>query len=67
MKKAKDLERLGLRLPTNNGWVAVWFDEKGKQHTIPNSERKTKASALRIADEYMLINQVQTSVVECIY
>lgn len=67
MKKMTDLEKLGFRLPTNEGWVAVWFDEKGKQHTIPDSERKTKASALRIADEYMLINQVQTDVVRCFY
>lgn len=67
MKKMTDLERLGFRLPENEGWVAVWFDEKGKQHYIPDSERKTKASALRIADEYMLINQVQTDVVRCMY
>lgn len=56
-----------LKLPTKKGWCAVWFDEKGKQHIIADSYSKTKKRALRIADEYMFINQVQTNIVECIY
>lgn len=56
-----------INLPKKTGFIAVWYDPKGKQHLIQNSIRKTKKSALRIADEYMLINQVKTSVVECIY
>ena len=59
--------KLDLKLPAAKGWCAVWFDENGKQHIIPDSYSRTKARALRIADEYMLINQVKTDIVECMY
>lgn len=56
-----------LKLPAQKGWCAVWFDEKGKQHIITDSYSRTKSRALRIADEYMFINQVQTDIVECVF
>lgn len=56
-----------LSLPINEGYCAVWFDEKGKQHVIPDSYRRRKYKAQEIADEYMLIHQVRTDVVECMF
>lgn len=66
-RKMTELEKMGFRLPDIEGYCACYRDSNGKQRKIPDSERKTYKAAQRIADEYMLINQVQTYVIECIF
>lgn len=56
-----------IKLPTIKGYCAYYLDEKGKMKIIPNSQCKNKKKAQEIADEYMLINLVQTGITECLY
>ena len=56
-----------IKLSTIKGYCAYYIDEKGKMKIIPNSQCKSKKKAQKIADEYMLINLVQTGITECLY
>ena len=58
-------EKLAIDLPQNKGYVAVWFDEKGNTHVIPNSERKRRKNAEMIALLYQLEHLVKVDVFEC--
>lgn len=63
----KSKETLAIDLPKIKGYVAVWFDEKGNTHVIPNSERKRRKNAEMIALIYQLEHQVKVDVFECMY
>lgn len=63
----KGFEKYGLCLPTNEGYCAMYKGSDNKWHVIEDSFRKTRKASLKIADEYMFINQVETKIIECIY